>query len=202
MMTNDKMVKVTNRSNSLVGYHIPELHVKRRFAPNETKTLAVDEIYALHAQKGGKALIKNHLVLDDQDLVNELIYNVQPEYYYTAAEVQALLLHGSNDQLLDALDFAPEGVVEMIKNEAVKSKLNDVRKREIIMEKTGFNVTKAIEANAESEKVVVAPTGRRAAPVSATPKYATLSASEPEAASEAPARRTAAPRYSVNVKNN
>lgn len=202
-MTNNKMVKVTNRSNSLVGYQIPEMHIKRRFAPNETKTLSTDEIYALYARKGGKALIKNHLVLDDDALVNELIYNVQPEYYYTSAEVKTLLLHGSNDQLLDALDFAPEGVIDMIKNEAVKSKLNDVRKREIIREKTGFDVTKAIEANAESEKVVAAPIGRRAAPVGAEPQYTTLSASAPEAESSAPARRTAAPtpKYKVVVDN-
>lgn len=202
-MNNEKMVKVTNRSGSRVVYKIPELNLVRRFVKGETKTLPYSELQALTNLDGGTAILTNFLRIEDDAVVNELIYNVQPEYYYTDAEVKTLLLHGSNDQLLDALDFAPEGVIEMIKNEAVKSKLNDVRKREIIKEKTGFDVTKAIEANAESEKVVATPTGRRAAPVGAESQYATLSASAPEAESSAPARRTAAPtpKYRVVVDN-
>lgn len=197
-----KMVKVTNRSNSLVGYQIPEMHITRRFGVNETKTISVEELYALYARKGGKSLIKNHLVIDDENIVNELIYNVQPEYYYTATEVKALLATGTEDQLLDALDFAPAGVIDMIKDEAVKSKLNDVRKREIIHEKTGFNVTAAITANEESEKVVAtAPTARRSTPITAETKYETLSVSH-EAESNTPTRRVTAPRYSVAPKQN
>lgn len=195
-MTNEKMVKITNRSDSRVTYQIPEMKIVRRFVKGESKTVPYAELQALANLDGGLTILTDFLRIEDEAVINELIYNVQPEYYYTAAEVKALLTHGSEDQLLDALDFAPEGVIEMIKNEAVKSKLNDVRKRDIILQKTGFNVTKAIEANAESEKVVAAPTARRSAPISAEPTYATLSAS----AETEPVRRTA-PRYSVNVKN-
>ena len=54
---------------------------------------------------------------------------------------------------MDALDFAPEGVVSLIKDKAVEIKLNDVYKREIIAQKTKFDVSKAIEYNEVSEKV-------------------------------------------------
>lgn len=190
MLTNETIVKVTNRGNSIVGYMIPELHIRRRFAPNETKQLTVNEMRALHAEKGGASIIRNHLIIDNEELVNELIYNVQPEYFYSEQDVVELLVNGSVDQLLDAIDFAPTGVHDIIKTKAVQLKLNDVRKREIIFEKLGFNVTSAIEANAQSEVVVTEPQGRRAAPITASAENA-----------EAPARR-AAPKYKVTFSEN
>ena len=188
MLTNETIVKVTNRGNSIVGYVIPELHIRRRFAPNESKQLTANEMRALYAEKGGASIIKNHLIIDNEELVNELIYNVQPEYFYSEQDVVELLVHGSTDQLLDAIDFAPSGVHDIIKAKAVQLKLNDVRKREIIFEKLGFNVTSAIEANAQSEVVIAEPQGRRAAPI-------TVSAD----GAETPARRTA-PKYKVTTK--
>lgn len=182
MLANDMIVKVTNRSNSLVGYKLPELHITRRFTKNETKHLTVQEIRALASEKGGRALIENNLIIDNQELVNEIIYNVQPEYYYTEKDVVELLLNGSNDQLLDALDFGPDGVHDMIKQKAIDLRLNDIEKRNIIYKKTGFNITKAIEANELAEVAPVETRSRRAAPINTsetsnvqerrtTPKY-------------------------------
>ena len=55
------------------------------------------------------------------------------------------------EQLEDALDFAPLGVIELIKEKAVSLKLSDINKRDAIAKKTEFNVTKAIN-NIELEK--------------------------------------------------
>ena len=53
-----------------------------------------------------------------------------------------------------------------MKNLAVSLKLNDMSKREIILDKTGFNVTNAININKESEKIEeVEKTERRATPI-------------------------------------
>ena len=60
------------------------------------------------------------------------------------------MLNGSLDEFLDCLDFAPEGVRELIKVLAVELPLNDVAKRKAIFEKLGFNVDKAIEIEQES----------------------------------------------------
>lgn len=190
MLNKDTLVKVTNRSNSIVGYSIPELQVHRRFSVGETKELSVGELRSLSWTNGGKSIIANHLVINNEELVNELIYNVQPEYYYTADDVKDLLLYGTEDQLLDALDFGGDGVRSLIKDIAVNTELNDVRKRDIIQKKTGFNVTRAIEANAESKVEPVEVQQRRAAPITAQPVTGS---------SEQPQRRTAAPRYSVKV---
>ena len=184
-------VKITNRDNSIVGYYIPELNVKRSFTKGEVKNLEADELRALAWTKGGRSIIKNHLIIDDEQLVHELLGEVEPEYYYTEKEIVELLVHGSEDQLRDALDFAPDGAITLIKDKAVDLKLNDMRKREIITKATGFDVTNAIRVNAESEIIPEEIKTRRAAPITTS-----------ESQSEAPARRTAAPKIKIANNNN
>ena len=190
----NKTVVVTNRSNSLVGYKIPELHVQRRFRPNESKTLSIEEVRALSWIKGGKTILENHLIISDEGLVKEILNSVEPEYYYTAQDIAQLLLYGSEDQLLDALDFGGDGVRDLIKDQAVALKLNDLRKRNIIKEKTSFDVSGAIDANEASNVVAQfdTPKARRAAPIG----------EEAAAATQEPARRSEAikPKYTVTVK--
>ena len=59
---------------------------------------------------------------------------------------------GSLDEFLDCLDFAPEGVKDLIKNLSVELPLNDVAKREAILNKLGFNVDNAIRIKRESSE--------------------------------------------------
>ena len=189
-IANDVIVNVTNRDNSMVGYWIPEMNVKRTFSAGEDKDLSAGELRALAWTKGGRAVIKNHLIIDNAELVAELLGNVEPEYFYTEADIVNLLLHGTDDQLRDALDFGYEGTTSLIKDKAVDLKLNDIRKREIILEKTKFDVTNAIRVNEESEKAVAEAKVRRAAPITAANEEADI----------APKRRADVPKYSVVVK--
>ena len=182
-------VKVTNRDNSVVGYWIPELNVKRNFTKGEAKNIEADELRALAWTKGGRSVIKNHLIIDSAELVMELLGDVEPEYYYTEEEVKTLLLQGSEDQLRDALDFAPEGTIQLIKEVAVNTKLNDLRKRNIIQEATGFDITNSIRVNEESEIMPEEAKTRRAAPITTA-----------ESQSTAPTRRASAP--SIKIKQN
>jgi hypothetical protein len=126
-----------------------------------------------------------------EEAVREILTDVEPEYFYTETEIKQLLQHGSLDQLLDCLDYAPEGVISLVKNMAVDMKLNDISKRDAIKDKTGFDVSKAIEIKIESEKTdeVVETSSRRAAPI--------VTKTENE---EGAARRTTAPRYNVVVE--
>ena len=165
MLDNTTIVKVTNRDNSYVGYLIPEMgNLRRKFAPQETKELTMEEIRKLSWTDGGRILIKNHLILHNEEAIAEILSVVEPEYFYSEKEVEHLLRYGSAEQLMDALDFAPEGVVSLIKDKAVEIKLNDVLKREIIAQKTRFDVSKAIEYNEVSEKTEEVKE-RRAAPM-------------------------------------
>lgn len=171
MLDKNLMVKVTNRDSGTAGYIIPELNnLRRTFAPHETKEISMGELRSLSYIPGGLVMIEEYFIIDNKDAVKELLNKeVEPEYYYTEKEITELLLHGSLDQLLDCLDFAPTGVIELVKDLAVKLKINDINKRDAIFEKTHFNVSKAIEINKESEKVEEEPkTERRAAPIKET----------------------------------
>ena len=165
----DTLIKVRNRDNGTVGYTIPDLgNLHRTFQPNEIKRLTFEEIQKLSWVPGGDVILRDFLVIEDNDeAVKEILGQVEPEYKYTEKEIKILLESGSLAQLQDALDFAPQGVIELIKDMAVKLPLNDVAKREAIFKATGFNITKAIEINADTSEDTSQEnkSGRRAAPI-------------------------------------
>lgn len=144
-MEKTKLIKVVNRDCGTVCYTIPEMGIKRAYAPREQKEVTFGELQALSYQPGGDVLLSDFLVIKDKDAAAELLGRVEPEYYYTADEIRHLLEYGSLDQLLDCLDFAPEGVLDLVKDIAVDLPLNDITKRRAIRDKLGFDVTRAIE---------------------------------------------------------
>lgn len=193
MIEKDTLIKVKNRDSGTVGYTIPELgNLHRSFSKGETKEITMDELRKLSYISGGKVLLQNYLIVQNQDALKELLSDdVEPEYYYGEEEIKKLLLTGSNDQLLDCLEFAPEGVIGLVKDLAVSLKINDISKRNIILEKTGFNVTNAIAINEETieDEGEETKSSRRSAPVTV------------EKSDEAPKRRVAAPQQ-YNVVSN
>lgn len=173
-MDNDnKMVKVTNRSRGTVGYTIPDMgNLQRFFAYGETKVVPMEEIRKLDWTPGGAVLLRDYLKIEDADVVEEILHDVEPEYNYTEAEIKEILLNGSMDQVMDTLDFAPEGVIDLMKDLAIKLEIPDVRKRNAISERTKSDVSKAIEINQLSklEEETSTDTGakqRRTQPVTA-----------------------------------
>ena len=168
MLDKDTLIKIKNRDNGKVGYVIPDLgNLHRSFNPGEIKELPFEEIQKLSWTDGGKEILDNYLVIENDEAIAELLGTVEPEYNYTEKEIIEILTTGSLDQLKDTLDFGPKGVIELIKDLSIKLPLNDVAKRQAILEKTGFNVTNAIANNEESEKEEIETPTRRANPVNA-----------------------------------
>ena len=173
-MDKNKMVKVINKFNGIVGYEVPELGVNRTFYPRESKNISYDELEKLSYLPGGSSILKNYLEIIDEEVIMEL-FNIkpEPEYHYSEDDVKKLLITGSLDQFLDCLDFAPPVIIDMIKDMAVTLPLNDMAKREAIKDKIGFDVTKAIEIkntkyDGEVENDVeekASTSGRRTAPI-------------------------------------
>lgn len=158
----DKNCLVTNRSTSTVIYKIPDKGLRRVFAPNEVKkNIKFSELEELAYQPGGLALIRNYLLVRDPNAVKELDLHVEPEYNYTKDDIIELMKNGSLDQFLDCLDFAPVGVIDIIKELAVQLPLDDLYKRKALYDKTGFDVSKVLD-NAEKGTVeTTAATTRR-----------------------------------------
>lgn len=144
-MEKDTIIKVTNRDSGTVGYNVYEMGIRRQYAPQETKEVTFGELQALSYLPGGKKMLMNYLVIENPRAIHELLGEVEPEYYYTEKEVKRILLEGTQDEFLDCLDFAPKGVLELIKDLAVSLPVNDVAKRDAILEKLNFNVSRAIE---------------------------------------------------------
>lgn len=191
MLDKTTVIRVSNRDNGSVGYSVPEMGIKRVFQKGEEKEVTMEELRKLSYIPGGQVIINECLIVHNEDALKELNPNYEPEYFYTEKEIKELLLHGTQAQFLDCLDFAPEGVIGLIKQMAVELEINDLAKRNAILEKTGFNVTRAIEINHESKET------------DETPEVKQRRTSTPvikKEESETPARRTSAPatgKYSV-----
>lgn len=167
-MEDNKKIKVKNRAGGEIVYLIPDMGgLRRSFQPREEKELTFEELKKLSWTPGGEEIIKEYLVIKDKEAIEELNLNLEPEYFYDKDEVIKLLQESSLDEFLDCLDFAPDGVLDLIRQYSVTLPLNDVAKRNAILEKLDFDVTKAIEIFKESteEEKTEEKTRRAAAPV-------------------------------------
>lgn len=186
---NDK-VRVENRSRAIVGFKIPDTKIPKRFVAGEIKEIAMGELRQAVQIPGTRLTILNNLIIHDKSAVEELLPEAEPEYFYTVKDVDFLLEQGTLDQLKDALDFAPEGVVSLIKERAVKNELNDVKKREAILEATNFNVTGAIEINHLAQVDDKSENNTKV-------RRASLLGESEETQVSAPTRRAATPKYTI-----
>lgn len=175
----ENSISVKNRSASVVIYNIPDANIRRTFTPGEVKKIKYSELEQLTYQPGGVEILANFLQILDEKEVQAFGIQAQPEYYMSEQQIVDLLRTGSLDAFLDALDFAPQGVLDLIKKLSVQLPLNDVAKRKAIKDKLGFDVEAAVRLIEEEKKeeapAAEAPT-RRVEPVvtpgrRTTPQY-------------------------------
>ena len=170
---------VTNRSRGPVSYRVPEMHVVRLFQPNETKrNIPYEELEAVSMQPGGTKLLHDYLFVQDAKVVNELlnmsVEQEQPEYLISEEELIKWIPACSLDEFKDALDYAPEGIKDLIKKYAVELPINDVLKRTAIKDQLGFDVNEAIrikEEDLQGEESNASAHERRVKINNSTPKY-------------------------------
>lgn len=146
-VADDEVIQVRNLADHKVIAHT--INDKRyEFPSHGVLKMRADEIRYLGAKRGGDTLVKDYLHIDSKPLALELGVSEdswENEYSWDATDVKRVLTQADNDELLDALDLAPEAIKETIVTEAVNSELNDFQKREIIKEKTGQDITRKIE---------------------------------------------------------
>ena len=152
MINQDTIYNVKNRSSSVVVYRIPETNLRREFAPGETKKIPFGELEKLTYQQGGRELLEQFLQIIDEDVTSNLNVHREIEYDMSETQVKELLQKGSLDAFLDALDFAPIGVIDLIKSMSISLPLTDLNKRRALKAKTGFDVDKAL-SHLEEERL-------------------------------------------------
>lgn len=151
-------IKVTNRSDSVVGYRLPEKNLQRDFAPNESKEISSEELQQLIYQPGGQELLDAYFRIDNAEVAQEMSPWVsnEPEYFYTEADVKNILLKGTVDELLDLLDFGPEGTKELAKSLAISLPCTNTLKLDALQKYFNINISSMI-AIAKEEKEASAP---------------------------------------------
>jgi hypothetical protein len=142
------LISITNRNNGSTGYNLPDLKITRSWAPGETKKIPFGELKSFSWAPGGQYALRNLFIIENKDALEQLISNVEPEYFYTEDIIRTLLMTPYNyDEFADFLDFAPEGAIEIAKDIAVKEELPDTKKRDMLSVKTGLNINNAINVN-------------------------------------------------------
>lgn len=164
--------KVSNKSAGRVVYNIREDGIRRVFYPHETKPqVAVSELQKLVQQPGGRELLYNYLMVHDKDILTYLINGeIAPEYWIEPENLKEWMQECSLPAFQDALDFAPEGTKDLIKQYAVELPLNDYSKRQAIKEQLGFDINNALVNSEEEKTAATKPAGRRVATESEEPK--------------------------------
>lgn len=161
-----KKISVKNRSAGSVVYSVPDLKVRRDFRAGEVKVVDIDELRQLSYTQGGAILISEYLQILDKPARDEVAGPVEPEYNYSEEDVKKLILTGSLDSFLDALDFAPVGVLDMIKDLSVSLPMVDMNKMRALQDKLGFDVQRAIANNQADEAPEAPPVKKRRVAIS------------------------------------
>ena len=112
-------VKVWAVGAGKVHYELQDPKITRTFNPGELKILTFHEIYQLANHPGGMFLLVNNLQIRDNKVRQALGLPVDPEYLYTEEDAKKLVIEGSKEQILDALEFGPLGLASMIKHFAI-----------------------------------------------------------------------------------
>jgi len=171
MIAKDKLITVKNKYGGMVGYRVEEMGINRKFYANETKEVTFEELERLSFTPGGSTILTDYLQIDDVEAIEQLFHRKpEMEYFYSREDIKRLMETGSLDEFLDCLDFAPAGIKDIIKDMSVELPLNDMNKRQAILEKLGFDVNAAINIKntkydgETGEKEEKTPTKRRVAP--------------------------------------
>ena len=190
------MYRVKNRGASTVVYKIADKGIRREFKPGQIMSISSEELDELTFQPGGTLILSQFLQILDLDGNQAAGIKTEPEYHMREADVANLITSGSLVAFLDALDFAPIGVIDLIKKLSITIPMVDIQKRKALKEKTGFDVEAALKHNEEDKeddqktilkqtngerrvKPDVAPAGRRT-----TPKYNIVTKPAEEASAE------------------
>jgi len=174
MENKDRRVKVVNRTGGSLAYKIDTLRVTRHWPrPGDYLNISISELSELRTVPGGNYILKECLIIEDKEALNVLFPDIElePEYNYGLKEVETLLYEADLAQLLDALDFAPKGVLELIKTKAVEKLPNETAKIEAINKKFKIDLNKVNELHQEKEIKEQAPKQtrrRRTAPIVGT----------------------------------
>lgn len=184
----EDMVAVRNLTLNPVAYHVPSLNgLRRELPPRATIKVSAGELRQLNYELGGARLLRDYLSVGNKSLAQE--FGVDPdtfdnEYNWTLADIDKALLGNDDNVLLDAMDFAPDGVKDSIAQRAVELEIPDMNRRNIISKATEYDIDQMIknkqqiEADDKEEKEEKKTTRRRSSTTSTSKRRVQKAAAE------------------------
>lgn len=194
----ERMLNVKNRSAGIVTFRLPDIGVRHELAPGQVIRIPYSHLEKLSYQSGGRELMANFLQIGEDSVNDDLGIPREDEYYMSEDDIKELLLNGEAGAFAECLDFAPLGVIDLIKQYAFSLPLRDTEKIEILKEKTGFDLAKAImndRADKVDENAAAAPAPARRS----TSKYRDKALGATEASEKEPESEASAPAKKYNV---
>ena len=114
--------------------------------------ISSEELEELTFQPGGTLILSQFLQILDLEGIQAVRIKTEPEYHMDEAAVAQLITSGSLDAFLDCLDFAPIGVIDLVKKLSISIPMVDIQKRKALKEKTGFDVEAALKHQEEDRE--------------------------------------------------
>lgn len=145
VVNDEDYVEITNLVGHRVGYKLPNGQF-RRLAPYASMRVKAEELHQAAYERGNLVIFQDFIRVGNPDLAME--FGVDPEetveYNWTPQDVKNCLNNENLDVLLDALDFAPEGIKQQLVDYAVELEIPDERKRKAIDKAMGVDITAMI----------------------------------------------------------
>lgn len=146
LIDDSTIVPIRNIVDFETGYILTSSGRSRRLMPNVTMRVTAGELRELFWQPGGAFLLQNFIHVGNKQLAQEFGVPADAiEYDWTNEDIVNCLTKDDLDVLFDALDFAPAGIIESLKDKAVELEITDLAKIKAISEKTGIDISAAIK---------------------------------------------------------
>lgn len=145
LIDGSELVPVKNMMGHEVGYTTIN-GVTRHFAPHMTINIKASELRDLSYETGGLIFLQNYVRVGNPTLAAEFgISDDAIEYNWNEDDIVKALTTSDLDVLLDALDFAPEGIVEELKNKAIELEIADGNRIAAINKRLGVDINTMIK---------------------------------------------------------
>ncbi len=145
LIDDSELVPVKNMMRNEVGYTLSN-GVSRHFAPHMTIRIKASELRDLSYESGGLDFLRNYVCVGNSDLAEEFgISNDLIEYTWTEQDVVNALTTSDLDVLLDALDFAPDGILDELRDKAVELEIADGNRIAAINKRMGVDINNMIK---------------------------------------------------------
>ena len=139
-------IRLRNLTKNPAVYVTPATGIRREIPPLGYIEVTAGEIRECSYDSGCSNLLRNYVQVCNPALAREIgVSDETIEYNWGDKEVTEAVTTADMDVLLDALDYAPAGIKQAIVDKAVEIELPDMRKRQIIDDALGINITHKID---------------------------------------------------------